>query len=286
MHPLLTAALILAAFLVLVYLIFLKAPFAPYLFALGGIALCLSLSRNERSEFLQACFKTKEYHRIRLMENASLILPFLAVLIWKGELFISLPLLTIALVLVYLPIRARFSMWIPTPFGRYPFEFTRGFRRTILLYFLAYILSYFAVHANNFNLAAILILATFLISATNFSVAEPVYYVWIYKQGPKYFLFEKVRVILLYVLLPSLPIAVALFIFFPITYWLTLIGLLVGVGYVLVFMLAKYASYPFELSISDGFVIVACIFFPPFMLIALPYFYLRSIKTLSTILHD
>ncbi|OFZ23493.1 MAG: hypothetical protein A3D92_01595 [Bacteroidetes bacterium RIFCSPHIGHO2_02_FULL_44_7] len=285
-HPILAASLIAIAFLSVTYVIFLKVRYPAYVYALVGIVASVYLSNGQRSEFLRQCFKTKNYLLIRLLENGSLALPFAAVLIFQGAYLTATLFFVTVLALASLPIQTKISLNLPTPFGRFPFEFTRGFRRYLLLYLLTYLLAYFGIQSNNFNLTGLLFLSTFLISATYFSIAEPVYYVWIYNRGPRHFLYYKLRMILLYSILPGLPLALSLFVFFPTMYWLTLIALLTGVSYIIIFMLAKYASYPYEMSITDGFIVAVCIFFPPFILLALPYFYIRSIKTLSKILHD
>jgi hypothetical protein len=192
----------------------------------------------------------------------------------------------IALAAVFIPVRIKTNITVPTPFGRLPFEFTRGVRKLFALYFIAFFITYFAIEANNFNLGLFLLMVTFILSSTYYSSAEPLYYLWVYYHNPKLFIKHKFRTILIYSLLPGLPITISLFIFFPTYYWVVLIALLVGIMYVVLFMLAKYANYPHEMSITDGVIVAACVMFPPTTLIIIPFFYFRSIKSLSKILHD
>lgn len=286
MHPIISSSLIVAIFLSLSWLVFLKVAFPTYLYALIGITLIISISGAERTHFLKQCFKAKQYYKIRLIENGGLALPFACFLVYKNAPILSLLFLIIALTLAYIPTWIKPNITIPTPFGKLPFEFTRGFRRFFVLVFASYFIAYFAIESNNFNLGLFLLLATFILSSTYYSPTEPFYYLWIYNHNPKLFIIHKFRTILIYSLLPGFPITISLFIFFPTHYWMILIALLVGIQYIILFMLAKYANYPHELSISDSIILTASVLFPPLMLIIIPFFYYRSVKTLSKILYD
>jgi hypothetical protein len=80
--------------------------------------------------------------------------------------------------------------------------------------------------------------------------------------------------------------AIALTVFFPAYFWVIPILLFLGTAYVTVFMLAKYGSYPYEMSITDGLILSVSILFPPLLLITIPFFYHRSLKTLNPLLRD
>lgn len=219
-----------------------------------------------------------------MLENGSLALPFSCVLFYQGELPLGLLLILVALSLILLPASAKLNTVIASPFGRFPFEFTRGFRRFFILFITSYVIVYFAVISNNFNLAGLSLLTTFLVSATYYSTTEPLYYVWVYWNDPKRFIRHKLRIIFVYSIVPAIPIATTMIIFFPPDFWITLLLLLIGTMYVVVFMLAKYANYPFEMSITDGFIVAGSILFPPLLLVIIPIFYHRSLRTLNNIL--
>ena len=257
-----------------------------YVYSLVGFVCLTYASSAKRIEFLQQCFKESDYYKIRMLENGLLALPFVGFLIYKNEVLLPIGLLLSAFMLPLIPLRTNFNFTLPTPFGKFPFEFTRGFRRFFLFHLLAYFVTYFAIASNNFNLAIFILLAAFLLNAIYFSYAEPLYYVWIYNFNPKLFLRHKLRTVFIYSLVLVAPIAVLLFVFFPFEFWITLIALLVGIAYVVLFMLMKYANYPHEASITEGFVGAACVVFPPLILISAPFYYYRSHKTISNILHD
>jgi hypothetical protein len=57
-----------------------------------------------------------------------------------------------------------------------------------------------------------------------------------------------------------------------------------GYFYVCTGMLAKYFSFPDEISIKQVIVFVSLVLLPPLLIIILPYLYIQSIKKLNKIL--
>lgn len=285
-HPALSFGLLLAAFIGFSELVFLRVPFPAYVYAITGIAAIVLIANSKRIEFLQHCFKTINYQKIRLLENTVMVSFFVGYLLYQQAFVVAPVLVLIAVFLSFIQLKTNISIVIPSPFGRFPFEFTRGFRRLFFVYFAAYLLSYWAIVANNFNFGLVILLATFLASAAFYSHLEPTYYVWIHSGNSKRFIGKKLRTIALYSLLPSIPVISILFMFFPENYWMIIAGVCSGILYVITFMLAKYANYPHELSITDGFITAGCIFVPPLMLIIIPVFYYRSAKNLRSLLYD
>ena len=57
--------------------------------------------------------------------------------------------------------RTSLNFSMPTPFSKNPFEFTTGFRRTLLIFPLAYALTVIAINVDNLNLRHILNTADF-----------------------------------------------------------------------------------------------------------------------------
>lgn len=287
MHPLVSTILFVAAFVGLTYLVFSKIQYPEYTFSLIGVLLIAFVSTTtQRIRFIQRCYPSNVFYQIRTLENVGLAIPFAAVLSYQNEILLAIMILSVSFILVFLPFQTVINTTIPSPFGRLPFEFTRGFRRFFVLYFTTYILTYFACESSNFNLAGFYLIITFLISANFYSYAEPLYYLWICKHNPKQFLIHKLKTILIYSLLPALPIVVSMIIYFPSYFWITIALLLIGHLYVQLFMLAKYASYPYEMSITDGFIIAGSILFPPALVFVMPLFYIRSVKSLNNLLRD
>ena len=80
---------------------------------------------------------------------------------------------------------------MPTPFSKNPFEFTTGFRRTLLIFPLAYALTVIAINVDNLNLGIFSILLIFLIVLSFYSKPEEEYYVWVHADTPKSFFEEE-----------------------------------------------------------------------------------------------
>jgi len=243
-------------------------------------------SGKKKIEFLKQCFDQSSFSTIRLLENGLLATPFVLFLFYKSAWLFTPIVFACSTLVVYMPIQIKTHVSIPTPFGKFPFEFTRGFRQYFLGYLALYFICYFAISEDNFNLALICLLGVFLINDIYYSPIEPNYYVWIYSHSPLQFLLHKFSVIALFSLLPALPIVIALFYLFTSSYLLILLAIIAGIGYTALFMLGKYKSFPFEVSVTDGFIIAASVVFPPFLLLSLPIFYLYAIKNLKLCLHD
>ena len=134
-------------------LLFNKTTFAPYIYS--GIALLTigKLSELHRCNFLKTCFPRHTYRNIRILENIILGIPFIAFLLYKQE-YQYLPIIFLSVLAFYdYNYRNIWNFTIPTPFGKRPYEFTRGFRNTFFIFPLAYSLCIIGINVNNFNLS-------------------------------------------------------------------------------------------------------------------------------------
>ncbi|MFN6083593.1 MAG: ABC transporter permease, partial [Fluviicola sp.] len=113
---------------------------------------------------------------------------------------------------------------------------------------------------------------------------EEDYFVWIFNQNPKQFLFSKMRISLVYSTVLMLPSFCVLMLVYY-TDFLIITGFLL-IAYLLVFtvIVAKYSAFPKEMSITQGFLFVMSLFFPPLLLFVLPYFFNQSVKQLNSYL--
>jgi hypothetical protein len=286
MQPAVSATLLVLAFIGLSYLIFSRISYPEYVYTISGIIALSFTDSSKRIEFMKQCLNAKDYLNIRLIENGLLALPIVCFLIYKDEPILALIFALSAFALLLIPASAKLNRTIPSPFGRFPFEYTRGFRRFFLLYLTCYGITFFAILANNFNLGTFILLLSFLLNATYYSYAEPLHYLWIHHHNPKHFIAHKLRTIIIYSVWPALPIAIALLVFFPSYFWVIPIALSLGILYIVLFMFAKYASYPYEMSITDGLIVSVSIVIPPLLLISIPLFYHRSLKALNPLLRD
>ncbi len=284
LHPLAGYILSVAAFIGLSVYLFLKTEFAMYIYYLLAIGFTYMLSESGRNGFLKTCFNADEYYKIRIIENALLVLPFVAFLTYKSAFLPAILLLVSAILLVFLSIRSTLNFTIPTPFSNKPFEFIVGFRNTFYAFVLAYFLTIMAVTVGNFNLGIFALLFVLMICMTFYSNPESEFYVWIFSSGTRGFLLHKIKIALLYSTILCLPVVVGLGVFFPENIAAILGFQSLGYLYLVAVILAKYSTFPNKINLPQILVIAFSISFPPLLIGVIPYFYIQSAKKLNEIL--
>lgn len=264
--------------------LFSKTEYAAYIYVFFAISPLTLLSETKRNDFLKSCFADKDYWRIRIVENLVIVTPFLLFLVFKNEWLITFGLALIAGLTARFHFNNQLNYTIPTPFYKYPFEFTVGFRTAFGMIFFAYFLAVMGISVGNFNLGVFSLLVIFLTSFSFYAEPESQFYVWIFSNKALSFLLEKIRVGLTYSTVLIAPILVSLGYFFPDKINFLLITLGLGYIYLLVIILAKYAAFPRAMNLPETLFIIGSVFFPPFLLFVIPFFYRRSIKNLNTVL--
>ena len=279
-HPAVACILGFILFVAFVELGYYKSSWAPWILVVVASVLISRLSLKQRDLQLQLIFGRKRKLQLRVAENTICAIPVAAMLMMHGDFQQALSVVGLAFVLAFY-IEPRFTRHaVPTPFGRHPFEFPSGFRRTFPLLLGAYALIVTAVIANNVNLGIFAILVIYLVVLTYYRFAEPLFFVWIHSDGSVGFLRRKLRTaISLSTSIALLP-ALVLVVTFPSDSWLVVVAILIGIGYAMTGILSKYAYYPSELPIAPGLVISLSILIPPLMLITLPVLYKRAVRTL------
>jgi hypothetical protein len=283
-EPLLAYLILTVGFVGLSIYLFHKTEFAEYIFVLSALAFIGKLSETRRTEFLKICFGDTKLKKIRVTENLICSLPFLIFLLYK-QLFLSallLFVLTTILALVNFRTTLNFTLW--TPFSQRPFEFTTGFRNTFYLFFVAYALTVIAVSVNNFNLGVFAMLLVFATTLSYYTKPENEYYVWIYNVNAKEFLFSKIKTAILFSTSLALPIAIVIAIFYPQNIGILLLFFLVGWTFLISVIVSKYSAYPDEMNITQGILLALCIWFPPILVILIPYLFKKSENRLSSLL--
>jgi hypothetical protein len=268
------------------FYLFSKTEHASYLYLVLATFLLFLLSHKKRNEFLYSCFTKKEYQNIRFIENCLTNLPFSLFLAYKSEWISILILLLLALFLSRFSIKKKLSLTLPTPFSKRPFEFSIGFRRTILFIILAYFLTIMGVLVNNLNLALFGTIALLFIVLSYFSQPEDEFFIWIYNSSPKTFLFQKIRTSLVYGSSLVLPNMLILSITNPKT--LPVLGViwLILLISIVILILAKYAAYPNVIELPQAVNILISVMFPILFLWTIPLFYKQAKEKLTPFLHD
>ncbi len=285
-NPLFGYVLGLLALILVSEYIYQKTEFAKYLLLLTCGSLQFKLSEKGRSDFLLTTFGNKRKRNIRIIENTMISIPFLAILIFHNAFFESLILFIISLISATLSFHSNFDVSIPTPFSKRPFEFTVGFRKTFYIYLIAYALTIVALSIDNLNLGIFSMMLIFLTALTFYLTPENEYYVWVHANTPSSFLIHKIKDATKNVLLLTTPILLSLVMFSPGEFGLILLFFAIGLLFVWTIILAKYSVYPNEINLPEVVILGFSIFFPPILLVILPFFYIKSIKKLKLILND
>lgn len=286
LHPAVGYFLGFACFIALSELLFYKTQFASYVLLLGALSIFIQSAEITRNEFLAITFGNKKTRSIRIIENTLISLPFSILLSFHGHFIEAIAVVILGSTLACFTFKSTFTYTIPTPFYKQPFEFTVGFRRTLFILPLSYVLAVIAISVDNFNLGIFSLLLMFMIAMTYYSAPENEYFVWSHSLNPKQFLFSKISTGTKYVSLLIFPIIVILCCFYPMNFHLILLFTFIGYAFLWTIILAKYAAYPDEMGIKEGILIAFCTPVPPLLILLMPYFYSKSVQTLNTFLND
>jgi hypothetical protein len=213
-----------------------------------------------------------------------MVSPFAVFLICKFEFIPVFVLGLLSVVLAITSFTGSSGFTLPTPFGTRPFEFPIGFRKTWPMLFLAFFLAVMAGIAGNFNLGVFAQLLVMLVVFSYFLNPEKEFYVWIFSLTPGQFLAAKFRTAVFFSFLLCLPVIVIAGLFFP-DQLLLMLGLqALSILYLAMVILAKYASFPGEISLPFLLIMVFSVTFPPLLVFIIPYLWFKSVNRLKTIL--
>lgn len=283
-EPLLAYIILTLGFVGLSIYLFNKTEFAVYVYLLFALTLIGKLSETRRTEFLKICFGDTQLKKIRITENLICSTPFFVFLFYRQLFLFAGLLLVLTAILALVNFRTTLNFTIWTPFSKQPFEFTTGFRNTFYLFFVAYALTFIAVSVNNFNLGIFAMLLVFATTLSYYTKPENEYYVWTYNQNPRQFLFSKIKTAILFSSSLALPIALILSIFFYQNIDLILLFSLVGWAFLTAIIVTKYSAYPDEMNIPQGILLAVCLWFPPILIVLIPYLFRKSENQLSSLL--
>ena len=274
------------AFFLLSKYLFSKTQFAGYLYVLIALSLMVKLSAPKRNDFLRSVFSARDYPGLRMIENFLCSIPFLAFLMYKGHFLFVLGLGILTIFLAFFNFRSTLNFTIPTPFGKEPFEFTVGFRKTFYLFPVAYFLTFMSISVGNLNLGVFSLIAVGLICISYYSKPENEYFVWNFNLSSKDFLWRKIKFSSIYFTLLSLPIVIAISIYFFEDILILMGVLLLCYIYLATVVLAKYSAYPGEMNLPQVILIVISLVFPPIIPGVIAFFYSQSVKILNPLLND
>ena len=266
------------------FLLYSKTTYAPYIIGLIGLTITLRTSEQQRNKHLKSIFNIETYRRIRIIENGIVVTPVIAVLLINFEFLVASITLVIALLLSLYESNQNLSFTIPTPFSKKPFEFSSGFRKTILLLIGIYALFFISILVHNFNLGVFCLIILFLTTLSYYSTPEEKLFVWIFNDTERSFLSRKIGTSLLFSGILTLPISITLLVLNPEHYFVIAVFTLLGFTSLITMVIAKYAAYPSKMNIAQGLVFSIGIVFPPLLLAVIPYFYSQAKGNLNELL--
>ena len=122
-----------------------------------------------------------------------------------------------------------------------------------------------------------------VVCAMYYGKVENEYYVWIFAESPNKYLTHKILTAIKNTFLMALPMIALLTAFFPENWWIVLLVTAIGMIIVITFLLAAYSTYPSEIGLMEMF-FIGLTLVPPFVLVVIPYFYVRSLNRLKNTL--
>jgi len=274
-------ALVGFVFIIASFTLFEKLQFAKYLYAIVAILPAYVIGDAKRNEYLKMLFPTNTFHKLRLLENFMVCIPFVVFLFFKMAFLEACLVLVAALSLSFFSQNSISTFALPTPFYKKPFEFIIGFRSSWLILLGCIALTIIGVSVDNFNLGVFALLVTQLTCLNFYLKPEPEFYVWVHAFTPVEFLWYKMFSAFLHSLILSAPISLMLLLFYPGFWYVVIAVLLLAVLYLWLSILGKYAYYPMPINLFQLFGVSISIVFPPFILISLPYFYVKAKQNLS-----
>jgi len=99
-NPLAGCVLTIAILAGISFYLYTKTEFAPYIVALGAIAIMYPLNEERRLEFLKMIFKVRDVYMIRILENLVIAIPFMIFLVFKRSFPAGLGLFIVQQVLI------------------------------------------------------------------------------------------------------------------------------------------------------------------------------------------
>lgn len=280
-QPLLALFLLLIVFVISTYILFEKSSYAAPVYTVVAMSLLLKTDSIERNSFLKQVFRKKDFYWIRIIENGVIMLPFLVVLIFRMEYIFASLLFIIGNLMAFVSLNRVQSFVLPTPFYKRPFEFIIGLRTWFYLLVLGYFFVAMALKHDNYNLGLFAVILLFLLFISFYTKPENEYFIWNFSLSSGKFLYKKMIHALFHATPLIFPIYLVIVFMFPENLMNT--HLFLALSYIFLFtsILAKYASYPYEMQLPYMILLVISVFFPPLLLFLIPFLFWKATQHLN-----
>ena len=284
LNPWVSYTLIPIIFVGLSFLWFSHGKLTEWTYVIPAVFILFIISQPDRLRFYKQIYSDNIFFKIRWLENFLIAIPFLIFMIFKTA---YLPFLVLLSITILLGIKDR-SDWtsfaLPTPFYRFPFEFTSGFRYSWILILGLYALALISCSVDNEALGIFTLIALTLSSTIYYQNPETEYFVWIHNMNSKSFLKHKIIIALSYTMLIVFPmLTLVIFVWPSFTMW-TIIGVLSSLMFIATTIVAKYTMYPHIFNLPLLLVLSLGFVAPPILLIIFPILYSKAAKNLKHIL--
>jgi len=283
-QPILAYVLAPIFFFILSFFLFYKTQYAVYIYCLIALGYALQSIGRRKNDFLHLHFKDAEYRKLRIAESVIILFPFLLFLMYKLELEAIGVLIIVTILFSVLNLDTRNNFSLPTPFGKFPFEFATGFRKLFPFYLGICFLLMMAVSVSNFNLGLFSLALVPFLCMNFYSEVENPFYVWIYKKSAFEFLQHKCFVSFLYLTLLIFPIAMVMFYYFPSYAKISLVFVFLSYLYLFSYIIYKYVRFPGSLSVGQVILLTISYLFPPILLLTVSYYLPKANKNLENYL--
>ncbi len=165
--------------------------YASYALVAFSCLMLAPLSDGPRNEFLLMVYSVRFKQIIRVLENTIICFPFVLVLSVYKAYPEAVLLLFSGSAMAFFSFHINRSRSFPLPFSSAIFECIIGFRKTFPVFILALILSIVAILESNINLGLFAMGLEVFTVIGYFFKPEDEYFVWIFSETPRSFLFRK-----------------------------------------------------------------------------------------------
>jgi len=128
------------------------------------------------------------------------------------------------------------------------------------------------------------LVSVFFVCSSYYMKPDPDFYIWIHAMNSREFLQHKITIAIKYSFMLTTPILLVLAVFYLDQIHITLIFMILGWLYLIMYLLMKYSFRNLEMGMFHLIIGLLCLLFPPIMIIAIPYFYYKAINNLDLLL--
>ncbi len=255
------------------------------LFSILSYLLIQSAMGVKENQFYKSILQEKNYLFFKRCKMVLYALPFLGILMYYGQWLHVLGVLTLV---TLIPERLNtFSITngsIPSPFPTFSYKHNISFRKYFFLQLALLFLIIPAYKYHNFRLALFSVISIQIVIQLGAFLIEPRTYIQIHSRNSNQFLWQQVKNLWIHFIRWPGPIIALLLLLFPHEWiWFVVVIILVMLhGTYWIFLM--YSKWPKEIQIPDVLLILISIWFPPLLILMMPFAFKKASENLKTVL--